>query len=126
MHNREIAHFQGQIETALKKFREELDLRMKNLFAKLRIQSHLTAAGIRKCEGYSPLHLLFVLTKVVFLHIATGHDLLTRPLRSFVKPTKIRSTASKRPNGVGERSTAALCSFWGGAPGGLRAPRITA
>jgi hypothetical protein len=26
---------------------------MKDLFAKLRIQSHLTAAGIRKCEGYS-------------------------------------------------------------------------
>jgi len=28
---------------------------MKDLFAKLRIKSHLTAAGIRKCEGYSLL-----------------------------------------------------------------------
>ena len=55
MHNRKIAHFQGQIETALKKFREELDLRTKDLFAKLRIKSHLTAAGIRKWEGYSLL-----------------------------------------------------------------------
>lgn len=88
MHNRKIAHFQGQIETALKKFREELDLRMKDLFAKLRIKSHLTAAGIRKCEGYSPLHLLFVLTNVVFLHIATVHDLLSRPLKSFSQAHK--------------------------------------
>jgi len=88
LHNRKIAHFQGQIETALKKFREELDLRMEDLFAKLRIKSHLTAAGIRKCEGYSPLHLLFVLTNVVFLHIATVHDLLTRPLRSFCQAHK--------------------------------------
>ena len=65
MHNRKIAHFQGQIETALKKFREELDLRMKDLFAKLRIKSHLTAAGICKCEGFPPVHLLFVLTQVL-------------------------------------------------------------
>ena len=28
---------------------------MKDLFAKLRIKNHLTAAGIRKCEGYSLL-----------------------------------------------------------------------
>jgi hypothetical protein len=60
-----------------------LDLRIKDLFAKLRIHSHLTTAGIRKCESYSPLHLLFVLTKVAFLHIATVHNLLSRPLKSF-------------------------------------------
>jgi hypothetical protein len=56
---------------------------MKDLSAKLRIKSHLTAAGIRKCEGYSPLLLLFILTNVVFLHIATVHDLFSRPLKSF-------------------------------------------
>ena len=38
MHNRKIALFQGQIETALKNFRAELDLRFKELFAVLHIQ----------------------------------------------------------------------------------------
>ena len=51
MHNRKIAHFQGQIETALKKFGEELDLRMKDLFAKQRLglgqeQGHSFAAQV--------------------------------------------------------------------------------
>ncbi len=82
MHNRKIARFQGQIETALKNFRVTLELRIKELFAVLRIQSHLTGAGIRKCEGFSPRHLLFVLTNLVFLHIKTVHDLLHRPLQS--------------------------------------------
>ena len=88
MHNRKIDHFQGQIETALKKFAGELDLRMKDLFAQLHIQSHLTAAGIRKCEGFSPVHLLFVLTNVVFLHITTVYDLLSRPLMTFFQAQK--------------------------------------
>lgn len=82
MHNRKIVRFQGQIETALKNFLTDLELRIKELFAVLHIQSHLTAAGIRKCEGFSPRHLLFVLTNLVFLHIKTVHDLLHRPLQS--------------------------------------------
>ena len=88
MHNRKIALFQGQIETALKNFRAELDLRFKELFAVLHIQSHLTGAGIRKHEGYSPRHLLFVLTNLVFLHIKTIHDLLHRPLKSLFQAEK--------------------------------------
>ena len=80
MHNRKLALFQGQIETALKKFRADLELRIKELFAGLHIQSHLTGAGIRKGEGFSPRHLLFVLTNLPFLHLKTVHDLLQRPL----------------------------------------------
>jgi hypothetical protein len=82
LHNRKIVHFQGQIETALKNFRAGLELRIKELFAVLHIQSHLTGAGIRKHEGFSPRHLLFVLTNLAFLHIKTVHDLLHRPLQS--------------------------------------------
>jgi hypothetical protein len=82
LHNRKIVRFQGQIETALKNFRADLELRIKGLFAVLHIQSHLTGAGIRKGEGFSPRHLLFVLTNLVFLHIKTVHDLLQRPLHS--------------------------------------------
>jgi hypothetical protein len=82
LHNRKIVRFQGQIETALKNFLADLELRIKELFAVLHIQSHLTAAGIRKQEGFSPRHLLFVLTNLAFLHIKTVHDLLHRPLHS--------------------------------------------
>ena len=57
MYNRKIALFQGQIETALKNFRADLELRLKELFAVLHVQSHLTGAGICKCEGISPWHL---------------------------------------------------------------------
>ncbi|MGC8817688.1 MAG: IS4 family transposase [Candidatus Hadarchaeum sp.] len=88
MHNRKIVRFQGQIETALKNFRADLELRLKELFAVLHIQSHLTAAGIRKCEGFRPVHLLFVLTSLVFLHIKTVHDLLQRPLTSLFQAQK--------------------------------------
>ena len=82
MHNRKIARFQGQIETALKNFRADLELRLKELFAVLHIQSHLTGAGIRKCQGFPARHLLFVLTNLVFLHLKTVHDLLQRPLQA--------------------------------------------
>jgi hypothetical protein len=88
LHNRKIALFQGQIETALKNFRATLELRIKELFAVLHIQSHLTGAGIRKHEGFSPRHLLFVLTNLVFLHIKTIHDLLHRPLKSLFQAQK--------------------------------------
>ncbi|MEW6388177.1 MAG: transposase [Thermodesulfobacteriota bacterium] len=88
MHNRKIALFQGQIETALKNFRANLELRIKDLFAVLHIQSHLTGAGIRQCEGFRPVHLLFVLTSLVFLHIKTVHDLLHRPLKSLFQAQK--------------------------------------
>ena len=88
MHNRKIALFQGQIETALKKFRADLELRIKQLFSGLHIQSHLTGAGIRKHEGFSPLHLLFVLTNLAFLHIKSVHDLLHRPLQSLFQAQK--------------------------------------
>ena len=88
MHNRKTALFQGQIETALKKFRADLELRIKELFAVRHNKSHQTGAGIRKCEGFSPLHLLFVLTNLVFLHIETVHDLLNRPLKSLFQAPK--------------------------------------
>jgi hypothetical protein len=88
LHNRKIVRFQGQIETALKNFRAGLGLRIKELFAVLHIQSHLTGAGIRKQEGFSPRHLLFVLTNLAFLHIKTVHDLLHRPLQSLFQAQK--------------------------------------
>ena len=88
MHNRKIVRFQGQIETALKNFRAGLELRIKELFAGLQIQSHLTGAGIRKYKGVPAVHLLFVLTNLVFLHLKTVHDLLRRPLTSWGKAQK--------------------------------------
>ena len=88
MHNRKIARFQGQIETALKNFRADLELRIKKLFAVLHIQSHLTGAGIRKHEGFGAGHLLFVLTNLVFLQIKTVHDLRQRPLHALFQAQK--------------------------------------
>uniref|UniRef100_A0A7C3WQU6 Transposase IS701-like DDE domain-containing protein n=1 Tax=Desulfobacca acetoxidans TaxID=60893 RepID=A0A7C3WQU6_9BACT len=58
------------------------------MFARLHIQSHLTAAGIRKYEGASARQLLFVLTNLVFLHIKTVHDLLHRPFKFMVQAQK--------------------------------------
>jgi len=88
LHNRKIVRFQGQIETALKNFRADLELRIKEQFAVLHIQSHLTGAGIRKYEGVPAVYLLFVLTNLAFLHIKTVHDLLRRPLQSWFKAQK--------------------------------------
>lgn len=88
MDNRKIVLFQGQIETALKNFRADLELRIKDVFSVLHIQSHLTGAGIRKCEGFRPVQLLFVLTNLVFLHLKTVHDLVRRPLQSLFQAQK--------------------------------------
>ena len=49
MHSKiEIEKFQGQIETVFKKPFADIDIKVQKLFKKLRIMSHLTAAGIRK------------------------------------------------------------------------------
>jgi len=88
VHNKKLARFQGQIDTALKKFRADLELRLKKLFSVLHVKTHLTCAGIRKREGFSPVNLLFVLTNLVFLHIRTVHDLLHRPLQVLLKAHK--------------------------------------
>ena len=88
MHDRKLALFQGQIETALKKFRTDLELRMRSLFFDLHIRSHLTGAGIRKCKGYTPLHLLFVMVHMMFLPIKTVHALMQKPLANFFQAHK--------------------------------------
>jgi len=83
LHNRKLALFQGQIETALKKFRADLERRMRSVFSVLHIQSHLTGAGIRKAEGHPPLHLLFVMVHMMFLPIQTVHALMQKPWAHF-------------------------------------------
>jgi len=88
LHNRKLALFQGQIETALKKFRTDLELRMRSLFSDLRIQSHLTGAGICKREGYKPLHLMFILVNMMFLPIKTVHAFMKKPLANFFQAHK--------------------------------------
>lgn len=76
------------IETALQKFRADLGLRLKKLFSVLHVKTHLTCAGIRKREGFSPVNLLFVLTNSVFLQILTLHDLLHRPFQALLQARK--------------------------------------
>jgi len=88
LHNKKFTHFQGQIETALEKFRSDLGLRLKKLFSVLHVKTHLTGANIRKREGFSPVNLLFVLTNLAFLHIRTVHDLLHRPFQVLLKARK--------------------------------------
>lgn len=88
MHSKKLVLFQGQIETALQRFRADLELRVKKLFAVLHVKSHLTGAGICKREGCPPINLLFVLSNLVFVHIKTVHDLLDRPLKSLVQAQK--------------------------------------
>ena len=68
------------------------------MFAVLQIQSHLTGAGIRKCEGFPPAHLLFVLTNLVFLHIKTVHDLLHRPLKSLFQKMMFPNDTTQNPS----------------------------
>ena len=42
MHSKIEVEFQGQIETVLKQSLADLDIKVKKIFQKLRIQSHLT------------------------------------------------------------------------------------
>jgi hypothetical protein len=88
MNTPKLACFQGQIETVLKMSLTDLDLRIRKLFPVLRIQSHLTGAGIRKWDGYSPTHLLFVLVNLAFLRVQSVHELTKRVVRTFSKARK--------------------------------------
>ena len=67
MYTRKIDTFQGQIKMALKEAIPDLDLTLAKVFQTLRIRSHLTGAGIRKCEGYAAGHLIFAMFTSIFL-----------------------------------------------------------
>jgi len=67
MNNKKSDTFQGQIKMALKEAIPDLDRTFNRLFQTLRINSHLTGAGIRKCEGHSAAHLVFVMVASIFL-----------------------------------------------------------
>ena len=88
MNNRKLASFQGQIETVLQLSLADLDLRVRRLFKVLRIKSHLTSAEIKKWDGYAPVHLMFVLVNLVFLHVGSVHDLTKRFAATFYKAQK--------------------------------------
>jgi hypothetical protein len=88
MHTTKRASFQGQIETVLRMSLSELDLRIKNLFPVLRLKSHLTAAGIRKWDGYAPIHLMFVLVTLAFLKVTSVHELMKQMISSFYQARK--------------------------------------
>ena len=83
MDNRKLASFQGQIETVLKISLADLDLRIKSWFPLLQINSHLTSAGISKCDGYPAIHFMLVLFNLVFLHVNSVHDLMKRFVDTF-------------------------------------------
>jgi hypothetical protein len=80
MHNRVDVGFQGQIETVLKESLADLDIKVKKIFHKLRIQSHLTAAGIRKHDGYTAIELVYAMVNICFMHIHGVADLVKRNL----------------------------------------------
>jgi hypothetical protein len=88
MHTTKRASFQGQIETVLRMSLSDLDLRIKNLFPVLRLKSHLTAAGIRKWDGYAPIHLMFVLVTLAFLKVTSVHELMKQMVSSFYQARK--------------------------------------
>jgi len=67
LYTRKIDTFQGQIKMALKEAIPDLDLTLAKVFQTLRIRSHLTGAGIRKCEGYAAGHLIFAMFTSIFL-----------------------------------------------------------
>ncbi len=88
MHTIKRASFQGQIETVLRMSLSDLDLRIKKLFPLLRVKSHLTAAGIRKWDGYAPIHLMFVLVTLAFLKMTSVHELMKQGVSSFYQARK--------------------------------------
>jgi hypothetical protein len=64
------------IRNGRENFHAALKLKIKELFAVMHLQSHLSGSRICKHESFSPLHLLFALANLVFLHIKTVRDLL--------------------------------------------------
>jgi hypothetical protein len=80
MLNRVDVGFQGQIETVLKESLADLDIKVKKIFSKLRIQSHLTAAGIRKYDGYTALELVYAMVNMCFMHLHGVADFVKRNL----------------------------------------------
>lgn len=80
MHTRVEIGFQGQIETVLKESLADLDIKVKKIFSKLRIQSHLTAAGIRKYDGYTALELVYAMVNMCFMHLHGIADFVKRNL----------------------------------------------
>ena len=81
MHNRVDVGFQGQIETVLKESLADLDIKVKKIFQKLRIQSHLTGAGIRKYDGYTAIELVYAMVNICFMHIHGVADLVKSSTR---------------------------------------------
>jgi len=53
---------------------------VKKIFQKLRIQSHLTAAGIRKNDGYTAIELVYAMVNMCFMHIHGVADFVKRNL----------------------------------------------
>jgi hypothetical protein len=80
MHSKIEVEFQGQIETVLKQSLADLDIKVKKIFQKLRIQSHLTAAGIRKNDGYAAIELVYAMVNMCFMHIHGVADFVKRNL----------------------------------------------
>ena len=80
MHSTVDDGFQGQIETVLKESLADLDIKVKKIFQKLRIRSHLTAAGIRKNEGYTANELVYAMVNMCFMHIHGVADFVKRNL----------------------------------------------
>ena len=80
MHSKNEVEFQGQIETVLKQSLADLDIKVMKIFQKLRIQSHLTAAGIRKNGGYTAFELMYAMVNMCFMHIPGVADFVKRNL----------------------------------------------
>ncbi len=80
MHNTVTPRFQGQIETVLKESLADLDIKVKKIFQKLHIRSHLTAAGIQKYDGYPVFELVYAMVNMCFMHISGIADFVRRNL----------------------------------------------
>jgi hypothetical protein len=69
--HKKLALFQRLIEAALQKFRADLELKLKQLFAMLNVKTPLTGAGISKREGLPPSNSVCILADLAWLHIIT-------------------------------------------------------